>query len=175
MSLYLIESVLNGQSRRAVQEALDAVASAATTDGSELIEAQVSTDLSRLFVVIEATEEERARRAFGASNLPVSLVKEVRLVGQDLETVKARKGRANYIVEWNFPAGLQMDAYLQRKREKSVRYAQVPEVRFERTYVCEDMTKCLCFYESPDEATVRKAREVVEAPIDALGTIENLR
>jgi hypothetical protein len=44
----------------------------------------------------------------------------------------------------------------------------VPEVRFLRTYVCEDMSKCLCFYLAHDEAAVRRAREVVGAPVTRL-------
>jgi hypothetical protein len=67
-----------------------------------------------------------------------------------------------------------MDKYLQRKAEKSPLYAQVPTVSFERTYVCEDLSKCLCFYDSPDEATVKQAREVVGAPIDRLTSLETL-
>ncbi|MFN9674391.1 MAG: nickel-binding protein, partial [Microcystis sp.] len=48
------------------------------------------------------------------------------------------------------------------------------EVSFERTYICEDLSKCLCFYDSPDEAAVKRAREVVGAPIDSLTSIENI-
>jgi hypothetical protein len=61
-----------------------------------------------------------------------------------------------------------MEAYLQRKAEKSPLYAQVPEVRFLRTYVREDMAKCVCLYAAPDEEAVRRARQVVSAPVDRL-------
>lgn len=61
-----------------------------------------------------------------------------------------------------------MEQYLARKEKNSVKYDEVPEVSFARTYVCEDMTKCLCFYDAPNQASVEKAREVVEAPIDAI-------
>jgi hypothetical protein len=98
----------------------------------------------------------------------------MRLIGQDLATVRERQDKANYLVQWNLPPGLTMETYLQRKAEKTPLYAQVPEVSFERTYVCEDLTKCLCFYDSPDEAAVKRAREVVGAPIDSLTSIENI-
>jgi hypothetical protein len=61
-----------------------------------------------------------------------------------------------------------MDAYLARKRANAPRYAEVPEVRFLRTYVCEDMSRCLCFYLAHDEAAVRRAREAVGAPVSRL-------
>ena len=60
---------------------------------------------------------------------------------------------------------------LARKQKNSVHYAEVPEVAFSRTYVCEDMTKCLCFYDAPDEAAVKKARQAVDTPIDTITEI----
>ena len=59
-------------------------------------------------------------------------------------------------------------SYLARKKANAPRYADVPEVSFLRTYVREDMDKCLCFYDAPDEAAVRRAREAVSTPIDRL-------
>jgi hypothetical protein len=41
-----------------------------------------------------------------------------------------------------------------------------PEVSFLRTYVREDMVKCLCFYDAPDVEAVVRAREVVSAPVN---------
>lgn len=155
MTLYLVEGVLENLSTEQIQRALDTIAIAATQVQAELIEAQVGEDLQRLFVVIDAAEVAIAERSFAAGGLIVSLVKAVRLVGQNLETVRLRKGKANYLVEWNLPAGLTMEAYLKRKAEKTPLYAQVPDVQFERTYVCEDLSKCLCFYDSPDESTVK--------------------
>jgi hypothetical protein len=76
-------------------------------------------------------------------------------------------------VEWDIPAGITMDQYLARKKEKSPLYAQVPETTFQRTYVREDMMKCLCFYDAPDEAAVVRAREVVSTPIDRLHKLDN--
>jgi hypothetical protein len=77
------------------------------------------------------------------------------------------------LVEWDLPAGLEMDAYLARKKEKSPLYAQVPEVKFLRTYVREDMARCLCFYNAPDQEAVVKARQVVQAPVDRLTRVES--
>jgi hypothetical protein len=75
-------------------------------------------------------------------------------------------------VEWDIPEGITMDAYLARKKEKSPLYAQVPETTFQRTYVREDMLKCLCFYDAPDEEAVVRAREVVSTPIDRLHKLD---
>ena len=30
------------------------------------------------------------------------------------------------------------------------------------------MSKCLCFYDAPDEAAVKRAREAVHTPIDSI-------
>lgn len=174
MTLYLIEGKLKNLQAEQIQQALDTIAIAATRAQAELIEAQVGEDLQRLFVVIDAPEEAIAQQSFAAGGFTASLAKAVRLVGQDLDTVRARKGKANYLVEWNLPSGLTMEAYLKRKAEKSPLYAQVPDVQFERTYVCEDLSKCLCFYDSPDESTVKHAREVVGAPVDHLTSIRNV-
>jgi hypothetical protein len=93
---------------------------------------------------------------------------EVRLVGADLESVKAARPAAGYLVEWDLPPELDMESYLARKKANAPRYADVPEVSFLRTYVREDMIKCLCFYDAPDEAAVRRARDAVSTPIDRL-------
>jgi alkylation response protein AidB-like acyl-CoA dehydrogenase len=68
-----------------------------------------------------------------------------------------------------------MDRYLTRKREKAPLYANVPEVTFLRTYVREDMGKCLCFYDAPDESAVRRARDVVSTPITRLHSLAAVR
>ena len=96
----------------------------------------------------------------------MQLVKEVRLVGKELDAVKEQNDVVNYLVEWNIPADITMDQYLARKKKNSVHYDEVPEVSFSRTYVCEDMSKCLCFYDAPDEAAVKRAREAVQTPIE---------
>jgi hypothetical protein len=65
-----------------------------------------------------------------------------------------------------------MESYLERKRAKAPRYADVPEVSFLRTYVREDMEKCLCFYDAPDEDVVRRGRAAVDTPIDRLHALD---
>ena len=100
---------------------------------------------------------------------------EVRLVGAELEEIKALRRGAGYLVEWDIPAEITMDQYLARKKANAPKYAEVPETSFLRTYVREDTAKCLCFYDAPDEDAVVRAREAVSTPIDriwALGAIE---
>ena len=65
-----------------------------------------------------------------------------------------------------------MDKYLARKKEKSPLYEDIDDVKFLRTYVREDMVKCLCFYDGESEEDVKRARDVVSAPIDRLHRIE---
>ena len=173
MSLYLVEVPLEGRKEPEIAEALDQVARALGGDG-EIIEVQVGLEADRAFLVANAPDAARVAEAVKAAGLSVENAKEVRLVGAELDEVKGRAGKANYLVEWNLPAGLTMEQYLKRKQEKSVHYAEVPEINFERTYVCTDMSKCLCFYDSPSEELVKKARKLVEAPIDSLTTVKRV-
>lgn len=166
MSLFLVESTINEVSTKEAFSAL--VEKIHTTEGAEVIEVQVAKDFSRGYFIIEAAEEKLAVAALEAQNVAVDLVKEVRLIGKDLAEVKAGGEQVNYLVEWEIPAEITMDKYLARKKKNSVKYEEVPDVKFSRTYVCEDMTKCLCFYDAPDEAAVKRAREAVETPITSL-------
>ena len=93
---------------------------------------------------------------------------QVRLVGADIEDIRKAKPSAEYLVEWDIPAEIDMETYLGRKKANAPKYAQVPEVSFLRTYVREDTVKCLCFYNAPDEDAVVRAREAVTTPIDRL-------
>jgi hypothetical protein len=147
---------------------LGSLAQALRARGERLVEAQVAADRSRFFLIIEASEVGAAEQAVREVGLEVRLAKPVRLVGQEVEEISRSPSAVDFIVEWNFPPGLTMEAYLARKHANSPRYALVPEVRFLRTYVCEDMSKCICFYEAEREEDVRRAREVVEAPVDAI-------
>lgn len=170
MGLYLVESILNGAVKDQVEfeKKVAELQEELGKKEASLIEIQVSKDLSRAFFIIESEERNAANETLRSLEIPVSLIKAVRLVGQELEDVKKQAEVVNYLVEWNLPENLTMDAYLERKKNNSVHYAEVPEVSFSRTYVCEDMTKCLCFYDAPDESTVKKAREAVKAPIDSI-------
>ncbi|MGH2351216.1 MAG: DUF4242 domain-containing protein, partial [Chloroflexota bacterium] len=173
MALFLLEYPAAAGDREEVRPLFDRVADAVQTAGGEFIEAQVPTGLDRAYIVVEHPEEAGLRAALEQGGATPGGVAQVRLVGASLDDVKAARNAADadYLVEWDFPAGLAMDTYLERKKAKSPLYAQVPEVRFLRTYVCEDMTKCLCFYQAQDEAAVRRAREVVSTPITRLSPL----
>ncbi|WP_409435721.1 DUF4242 domain-containing protein [Mycobacterium sp. SMC-14] len=173
MTLYLYEiaplRLDRSDADRAIKE-LDAVLH---QDGGELIEAQVTGEAHRIFAIAEFGSCQAP--SIDATTLSVDEVSgphPVRLVGAELAQLKAARPAAGYLVEWDLPADLDMDTYLARKKAKSPKYADVPEVTFLRTYVREDMDKCLCFYDAPDESAVRRAREAVTTPIDRLHRLE---
>ncbi|WP_409300097.1 DUF4242 domain-containing protein [Peribacillus sp. SCS-155] len=170
MGLYLVESILNSsiKDRESFEKKVAEIQSEVGNNNASLIEIQVSKDFSRAFFIFESEERNTVNEALRKLDVPVTLIKPVRLVGQELDNVKKQADKVNYLVEWNLPENLTMDAYLDRKKTNSVHYQEVPEVAFSRTYVCEDMTKCLCFYDAPDESAVKKAREAVKAPIDTI-------
>lgn len=166
MSLLLVELIPSDTSRDGVAALLDRIGSAVADHGGEFIEAQVTADGGRAFVIVEHADGAAVRSALEAVAIPVESVDPVRLVGADLADIKAHRPGGQYLVEWDLPAELTMDAYLARKKEKAPLYANVPEATFLRTYVREDMVKCLCFYDGDDEGAVLKARDAVSAPID---------
>ncbi|MEC1178242.1 DUF4242 domain-containing protein [Metasolibacillus meyeri] len=166
MTLFLVESNVNGiSSKEQFSQLVEQVHGA---EGVQVVEVQVAKDYSRAYFIVETTNEELTKLTLEKQQLQVSLVKEVRLIGQELENVKTNNEHVNYLVEWEIPAEITMDQYLERKKKNSVKYEEVPDVKFSRTYVCEDMTKCLCFYDAPDEAAVKRAREAVATPITSL-------
>ena len=166
MSLYLVESTINEVSSKAAFSAL--VEKVHATKDVGVIEVQVAKDFSRSYFIIEASEEEAVKEALQSQGVSIDLIKEVRLIGKELDEVRAGGEQVNYLVEWEIPAEITMEKYLERKKKNSVKYEEVPDVKFSRTYVCEDMTKCLCFYDAPDEAAVKRAREAVQTPITSL-------
>lgn len=172
MSLYLYELVPTGAPGRT----LDEFGARADKAGGELIEAQVTSGAARIFAIAEfagcAAPAPAAAEVFATS---VDGPHEVRLVGADLEALKAARPAAGYLVEWDIPAEIDMDTYLARKKANAPKYADVPEVDFLRTYVREDTAKCLCFYDAPDEAAVRRARAAVSTPIDRLHALSDPR
>jgi hypothetical protein len=171
--LYLIERRLEPAQAALTDQSFDQVRAAAEQAGAELIEVQVSAALERAYFVVESAGAASAiEDGLKAAGVTFESVAPVRLVGADLAQVKAARGGAKYLVEWDLPASLTMDAYLARKKEKAPLYANVPEVKFLRTYVREDMMKCLCFYDGPDEDAIRRAREAVSTPISRLGTVQ---
>lgn len=137
-------------------------------DGGELIEAQVTRAARRIFVIAEFSGHAVPWDADSLGAETVSGPHRVRLVGADLDQLKSVRPAAGYLVEWDLPADLDMETYLARKRAKAPKYADVPEVSFLRTYVREDMDKCLCFYDAPDEDAVLRARKAVDTPVDRL-------
>lgn len=168
MSLFLVEFAPEGD----VEVVLAALKGALAGSGAELIEVQVTAERSRVFVILEAANAGSIKESLAGASFDFEEIAPVRLVGADLEDVKKSRPPTGYLVEWDIPEGITMDAYLARKKEKSPLYAQVPETTFQRTYVREDMLKCLCFYDAPDEAAVVRAREVVSTPIDRLHKLD---
>ncbi len=167
MTLFLYELVPIHPDPAAVDALLKTLDAEIHRHGGELIEAQVTAGAGRLFAVAEFS----ASQPLQAATLEVDEIvgpHPVRLVGAELAQLKAIRPSAGYLVEWDLPEGLDMDSYLARKRANAPKYAQVPETSFLRTYVREDMDKCLCLYDAPDEDAVRRAREAVATPIDRL-------
>ncbi|WP_085993099.1 DUF4242 domain-containing protein [Oceanobacillus senegalensis] len=175
MSLYLVEAEFNGvnNSKELFENKVSELKGNLEPKNIHLIEVQVSKDFSRTFFIFEAEQSHVLEENLKNQGVSTQLVKEVRLVGKELDEVKKQADNVNYLVEWNLPEDLTMDAYLDRKKKNSVHYAEVPEVSFSRTYVCEDMSKCLCFYDAPDESAVKRAREAVKTPIDSITEINN--
>ena len=169
MALYLTEITTGTDERGRVLALVEQLGPAASTAGGRVLEVQVSHDLARIFFVAEDVEPVHLTAAIADLGSSQSVPAPVRLVGATLDEVRARAGGpASHLVEWDFPAGLDMETYLARKKEKAPLYAQVPEVSFLHTYVREDMGKCLCLYDAPDDAAVVRAREAVSTPIDRL-------
>lgn len=174
MGLFLMETKWKGNNRtkQAWEERLAQLETDLDSVQSDLIEVQIAQNLEQAYVIVETDNIKQATKVVEKMNLQVELQKEVRLIGESLEDVKRQSGLVNYLVEWNLPEHLTMEAYLERKEKNSVKYEEVPEVSFARTYVCEDMTKCLCLYDAPNQEAVEKARKVVEAPIDAITRLD---
>ena len=173
MSLFLLELQIGSaeagsKDRDAAAAAIERVAGAAAKAGAELFEAAIAGDHGRAFVVISASASDVVASVAQTTGLEYTGPDSVRLVGATEEEVRAGRGDASYLVEWDFPPELTMETYLERKREKSPLYAKVPEVTFLHTYVREDMAKCLCLYDASCEADVRRAREAVSTPISRL-------
>ena len=169
MGLFLVETNIQGVTTK---EAFHDLIQQVNSDQAQVIEVQVAKDFRKAYIILEADQEASAITVLENNGLKADLIKEVRLVGQDLSEVKNDKEKVNYLVEWELPEHLTMDQYLARKKKNSVHYQEVPEVTFSRTYVCEDMTKCLCFYDAPNEEAVKRAREAVKAPITSLTKLE---
>ncbi|MEV0669219.1 DUF4242 domain-containing protein [Mycobacterium sp. NPDC050441] len=168
MTLYLYELTPDATDATAVGQLLKTLDAEIGSGGGELIEAQVTAERRRIFAIAEFVNDAVTLDAAQLAVATVAGPHQVRLVGADLSALKAARPQAGYLVEWDLPAELDMESYLARKKANAPKYADVPEVQFLRTYVREDMGKCLCFYDAPDEAAVRRARDAVSTPIDRL-------
>lgn len=171
MTLYLYETTPSEDQQADPSSLVDGIARVLTEAGAEVIETQITKGAARVFTIIELADSGADAPALDASVLGASEVTEpaqVRLVGTDLETIKAARPEAGYLVEWDIPAEIDMDTYLTNKKKKSPKYAEIPEVSFLRTYVREDTDKCLCFYNAPDTDSVVRARDIVSTPISRL-------
>ncbi|BBZ40413.1 DUF4242 domain-containing protein [Mycobacterium conspicuum] len=168
MTLFLYELVPAHPDRPAVDALLKTLDAELHRSGGELIEAQVTAAADRVFAVAEFSAGPPQLQPPTLDAAEIEGPHAVRLVGAELAELKALRPSAGYLVEWDLPDGLDMDSYLARKRANSPKYAQVPETSFLRTYVREDMDKCLCLYDAPDEDAVRRARQAVETPFDRL-------
>ena len=168
MTLYLYEITPDATDAAAVGQLLKTLDAEIAGGAGELIEAQVTAQRRRIFAIAEFAQDAATLDATQLAAATVAGPHQVRLVGADLSALKAARPQAGYLVEWDLPAELDMESYLARKKANAPKYADVPEVQFLRTYVREDMDKCRCFYDAPDEAAVRRARDAVSTPIDRL-------
>ena len=176
MPLVLIEKVTNTTDKDALQDLVKSIAASLSALGGEPVEFFFGKDMQIVYTVVEAESKVAVQTGLTKAQISYDDVSLVRIVGATVEEVRQRSKEANYLVEWDIPAEITMDKYLQRKQERAPLYANVPETTFLRTYVREDMMKCLCLYDAPDDDAVKRAREAVGTPIDRLtriGTIEN--
>ncbi|MFL5304921.1 MAG: DUF4242 domain-containing protein [Polyangia bacterium] len=164
-SLHLIEIAAGGGSADIRSRVEDLVRHV----GGAVVESVWAARLGRLYLIADRLEPAALRSALTAAGLQAAEIAPVRLIGTPAD---AAAPAPSHLVEWDLPPDLGMERYLKRKAEKSPLYAQVPEVKFLRTYVREDTVKCLCLYDAPDEEAVRRARAAVSAPISRLDQVE---
>lgn len=168
---YLIETE-SGLSKSTDGERLAAVAE--SLDG-RLVERHVTKTGLAVSIVETTADQDTVEAALSRDDVAFTSVAVVRLVGATADEVIASDGKLDWLVEWDLPEDLGIETYLERKAEKTPLYASVPEVTFSRTYVREDMDKCLCFYEGGCEDDVVRARDAVGAPIDRLHELGSAR
>src|SRR5690348_4510665 len=105
MALYLVESVFNGsiQGKEAFESKVSSFQKVLAPKEATLIEVQVSKDLTRAFFIVESGDRNVVTESLREQGIPVTLIKPVRLVGQELSDVKKQASVVNYLVEWNLP------------------------------------------------------------------------
>ena len=106
MTLYLVEDDQQERTKEEVSEILERIATLASKSQGELIEALIGGTEGRLFLIIKAIDRASLEQVLENAGLGWQLIKEMRLIGQDLATVRERKDKANYLVQWNLPPGL---------------------------------------------------------------------
>ena len=175
MDLYMTEKLTETNDKTKLGETVSTLAKVIKDSGGEPVEFFFGEGLKTVYSISEAPSKIALEAQLTKSKVSYKEVSQVRIVGATVDEVRQHSQDATYLVEWDLPADLSMDTYLQRKKEKSPLYANVPETTFLRTYVREDMDKCVCLYDAPDEDAVVRARECVDTPIDRLTTIGTLR
>ena len=175
MDLYMTEKLTETEDKNQLEEIVSTLAKVIKDSGGEPVEFFFGEGLKTVYSISEAPSKIALEAQLTKSDISYKEVSQVRIVGATVDEVRQHSQDATYLVEWDLPADLSMDTYLQRKKEKSPLYANVPETTFLRTYVREDMDKCGCLYDAPDEAAVVRARECVDTPIDRMTTIGTLR
>ncbi len=175
MDLYMTEKLTETEDKNQLEEIVSTLAKVIKDSGGEPVEFFFGEGLKTVYSISEAPSKIALEAQLTKSDIAYKEVSQVRIVGATVDEVRQHSQDATYLVEWDLPADLSMDTYLQRKKEKSPLYANVPETTFLRTYVREDMDKCVCLYDAPDEAAVVRARECVDTPIDRMTTIGTLR
>ena len=90
MALYLVESSLKElvSTKDELNQKVSELQSSLGEKNAALIEVQVSKDFSRSFFIVEGEKQEVATETLEAAGITVELVKEVRLVGKELDEVK---------------------------------------------------------------------------------------
>jgi hypothetical protein len=168
MGLFLVElhSPAAANRREAIERAARSVIEGL---GGRVVETAFAAELGKLYVIVDGIASGPLGDAVRATpELEVDDIAPVRLVG---DAPAQGLAAPSHLVEWDLPAGLAIGDYLARKVQKTPLYAKVPEVKFLRTYVREDMVKCVCLYDAPDDGAVRRAREAVSAPVDRLSRV----
>jgi hypothetical protein len=171
----MTEKLTETEDKNQLEEIVSTLAKVIKDSGGEPVEFFFGEGLKTVYSISEAPSKIALEAQLTKSDISYKEVSQVRIVGATVDEVRQHSQDATYLVEWDLPADLSMDTYLQRKKEKSPLYANVPETTFLRTYVREDMDKCVCLYDAPDEAAVVRARECVDTPIDRMTTIGTLR
>ena len=171
MDLFLTEKTTDSNDKEDLKKVIENLAKVIKDSGGDPVEFFFGEGLKTVYSISEASSKIALEAALTKAKVTYKAVAAVRIVGATVDEVRKHSQEANYLVEWDLPADLSMDTYLQRKKEKSPLYANVPETTFLRTYVREDMEKCVCLYDAPDDDAVRRARECVDTPIDRMTTI----